>query len=188
MKRLDLHIHSLPSPIEADFEFSVDALIDHVEGNQLDVIAITNHNFFDRGNYKEICKALSSALVLPGIEVSVEKYHTLVICDPENIDAFEEVCKQVRQSDENGIGISIEKFVELFGNGAFMIIPHYKKKPAITSEDLEKLEGCVTALEVSSDKKWARERKESDIAVVLFSDYRCSKGGDRSRGNTRISQ
>lgn len=182
MKRLDLHIHSLPSPIEADFEFSVGALVDHVEGNQLDVIAITNHNFFDRRNYKEICEALPTTLVFPGIEVSVEKSHTLVICDPESIDAFEEVCKQVRQPDENGVGISIEEFVELFGNGAFMIIPHYKKKPAITSEDLEKLEGCVTALEVSSDKKWARERKESDIAVVLFSDYRCSKDGDQSRG------
>lgn len=182
MKRLDLHIHSLPSPIEAYFAFSIDALIDHVKGNQLDVIALTNHNFFDRQNFDEVRAALPDVLVLPGIEVSVEKYRTLVIADPENIDAFEELCDQVAQPVENDIGISTEELIELFGNGSFIIIPHYKKKPAITSEQLEKLEGCVSALEVSSVKKWARERKESDFAVVMFSDFRCALDGDQSRG------
>lgn len=182
MKRLDLHIHTLPSPIEADFEFSVDALADHVKGNQLDVIAITNHNFFDRQNFEVICKALPSTLVLPGIEVSVEKYHTLVIADPENIDSFEELTEQIDQPDENGVGISTDTFVELFSGGSFIIIPHYKKKPAITSEELTRIKDCVTALEVSSDKKWARERKDTSTSVVLFSDFRCSKEGNRSRG------
>lgn len=182
MKRIDLHIHSLPSLIEASFEFSADSLIDHVKGNQLDVIAITNHNYFDRGNFKEICETLPDTLVLPGIEVSVEKYHTLVICNPDSIGDFEEICKQVDQPDENGVGISTEKFIELFGDGSFMVIPHYKKKPAITSESLGKLKGCVTALEVSSDKKWVREQKDSNTPMVLFSDYRCSDDGNQSRG------
>ncbi len=182
MKRIDLHLHSLPSPIEADFEFSLDALIDHVEGNRLDAIAITNHNYFDKQNFSEICSALPDTLVLPGIEVSVEKYHALVIANPDDVDMLEELSQQVNQPDENGVGISTETFVGLFGTGPFIIIPHYKKKPAIPAQDLAKLKDCVSALEVSSVKKWVREQKTSSAPVVLFSDYRCAKDGAQSRG------
>lgn len=181
MRRFDLHIHTLPSPIEADFTFSMDSLLNHVEGNKLDVIAITNHNYFNKNNYNDIRIALPNVLVLPGIEVSVEKYHILVLANPELVDSFDELCKDVSQPDENGIGMSSERFVELFGSGSFIVIPHYRKKPAITSSDLEKLVNCVTALEVTSDKKWERENKEQTIPVVRFSDFRC-EDGSQSRG------
>lgn len=182
MKRLDLHIHTLPSPIETDFTFSIDSLVDHVEGNKLDIIAITNHNYFNKDNYDNVRTALQNILVLPGIEVSVEKFHVLVVANPELADSFEELCDGVSQPDENGIGMSVERFVELFGTGSFIIIPHYRKKPAITSSDLEKLKNYVTALEVTSDKKWERESREQTIPVVMFSDFRCAENGPRSRG------
>lgn len=182
MKRFDLHIHTLPSPIEADFSFSMDSLVDHVKGNKLDVIAITNHNYFDRDNYDDVRTALPNVLVLPGIEVSVEKFHVLVVANPELVDTFDELCEEVSQPDENGIGMSNEKFIELFGAGSFIVIPHYRKKPAISSSDLEELKNCVTALEVTSDKKWERESKEQAIPVVMFSDFRCAENGSRSRG------
>lgn len=182
MKRFDLHIHTLPSPIEADFSFSMDSLVDHVKGNKLDVIAITNHNYFDRDNYDDVRTALPNVLVLPGIEVSVEKFHVLVVANPELVDTFDELCEEVSQPDENGIGMSNEKFIELFGAGSFIVIPHYRKKPAISSSDLEELKNCVTALEVTSDKKWERESKEQAIPVVMFSDFRCAENGFRSRG------
>lgn len=182
MKRFDLHIHTLPSPIEADFIFSMEALVDHVEGNKLDVIAITNHNYFDRDNYDDVRTALSNVLVLPGIEVSVEKFHALVVANPELVDSFDELCENVSQPDETGIGMSSERFIELFGAGSFIVIPHYRKKPAISLSDLEKLKNCVTALEVTSDKKWERETKEQAIPVVMFSDFRCAENGLRSRG------
>lgn len=182
MKRFDLHIHTLPSPIEADFSFSMDSLVDHVKGNKLDVIAITNHNYFDRDNYDDVRTALPNVLVLPGIEVSVEKFHVLVVANPELVDTFDELCEEVSQPDENGIGMSNEKFIELFGAGSFIVIPHYRKKPAISSSDLEELKNCVTALEVTSDKKWERESKEQALPVVMFSDFRCAENGSRSRG------
>ena len=182
MKRFDLHIHTLPSPIEADFSFSMDSLVDHVKGNKLDVIAITNHNYFDRDNYDDVRTALPNVLVLPGIEVSVEKFHVLVVANPELVDTFDELCEEVSQPDENGIGMSNEKFIELFGAGSFIVIPHYRKKPAISSSDLEELKNYVTALEVTSDKKWERESKEQAIPVVMFSDFRCAENGSRSRG------
>lgn len=182
MKRFDLHIHTLPSPIEADFAFSMDSLIDHVEGNKLDIIAITNHNFFDKDNYDDVRTALPNVLVLPGIEVSVEKFHVLVVSNPELVDSFDELCEDVSQPDENGIGMSNERFIELFGIGSFIVIPHYRKKPAITSSDLEKLKNCVTALEVTSDKKWERENKDQATPVVMFSDFRCAENGLQSRG------
>ena len=182
MKRFDLHIHTLPSPIEADFSFSMDSLVDHVKGNKLNIIAITNHNYFDKDNYDYVRTALPNVLVLPGIEVSVEKFHVLVVANPELVDTFDELCEDVSQPDKNGIGMSNERFIELFGAGSFIVIPHYRKKPAITSSDLEKLKNCVTALEVTSDKKWERESREQAIPVVMFSDFRCAENGLQSRG------
>ena len=58
MKRIDLHIHTIASPLDGDFTFSMDALIEHVGHNKLDAIAITNHNLFDARNYRDIREAL----------------------------------------------------------------------------------------------------------------------------------
>ena len=38
----------MTSPLEGDFEFDSNALMKHIQDNQLDAIAITNHNFFER--------------------------------------------------------------------------------------------------------------------------------------------
>ena len=83
MKRIDLHLHTMASPLEKYFEFDSNALMKHIQDNQLDAIAITNHNFFALQNYEDVKEiAGDSAVVFPGIEVSVENFHVLVIANP----------------------------------------------------------------------------------------------------------
>lgn len=177
MKRIDLHLHTISSPLDKEFEFSLDVLVERVERNHLDAIALTNHNLFDLDNYWEVREALSSEIcVLPGIEVSVESYHVIVIADPDQIDSFARVCSNIPAIQQNDVGMSDERFLNLFGDGSYLIIPHYKKRPAIPSSSLAKLESAVAALEVSSDKKWYIENKRSCKPVVLFGDFRCEKG------------
>lgn len=181
---MDLHIHTLPSKLDEDFTFDAAALRDHVvKRNHLDIVAVTNHNLFDRRNYEEVRKALpDTVLLLPGIEVSVKDFHVLVIANPNDIDVFDAACSEVPdiQHEEDGIGIA--EFKRLFGDGSHIVIPHYRKKPSIPSGDLALLGDIVTALEVSSDKKWERESKLSDRPVVLFSDYRCSSDAPTRSG------
>ena len=55
MKKLDLHIHTTATASDHYFDFSLDSLQKYVAENQLDAIAITNHNTFNREQYELIC-------------------------------------------------------------------------------------------------------------------------------------
>lgn len=47
MKKLDLHIHTIPTVSDRPFDFSMESLKKYVNDLALDAIAITNHNVFD---------------------------------------------------------------------------------------------------------------------------------------------
>lgn len=178
MKRIDLHIHTLPSNIDERFSFDESVLVNHVKANGLAGIAVTNHNLFDRGNYERTVELFPGVAVLPGIEVSVRSYHVLVIADPADIDDFENRCQEVPDIGKDEDGITLTEFRRLFCDMGWFVIPHYRKKPSIDAGDLEVLENNVTALEISSQKKWEREFKDSRVhhPVVMFSDMRCFEG------------
>ena len=62
MKKVDLHIHTVATVSDHYFEFSMDTLQSYVECKELDAIAVTNHNLFDRKQYEEICEKTSEAI------------------------------------------------------------------------------------------------------------------------------
>lgn len=183
MKRIDLHIHTLPSPLDGDFSFDPDVLKTHVERNGLSAIAVTNHDLFNTSNYRDVCAAVPDDIcVLPGIEVSVKGFHVLVIANPANIDQFSQICSDIKPVQQGEDGMSLEVFRDHFGDGGYIIIPHYKKKPLIPADDLIALNDVITALEVTSEKKWEYEHSRVDKPVVMFSDYRCATGARPSLG------
>ena len=183
LKRIDLHIHTLASPLDDSFSFEPRVLEEHVRHNKLDAIAITNHNRFDLQNFQEACKAVpDNVVVFPGVEVSIKGFHALVLSNGKDIEAFNRVCDELPETQQGDEGISLEEFMRLFGNGSYIIIPHYKKKPSVPSSDLEALGNLVTALEVSSEKKWEYEHRRTERPVVLFSDFRCSADAGPSWG------
>ena len=98
MKRCDLHIHTVPSVSDRSFIFDKDILQDYVNNTGLDVIAITNHNLFDCAQFYEIKNALPNTVVLPGIEVDLEKGHILVIANNDDGTLFEfnSKCEEIK--------------------------------------------------------------------------------------------
>lgn len=68
MKKIDLHIHTLSTVSDHPFDFSLDKLIEYVESEKLEAIAITNHNLFDRNQFETIVASISIP-VFPGIEI-----------------------------------------------------------------------------------------------------------------------
>ena len=98
MKKCDLHIHTVATPSDADFTFSLDVLDDYVHKMQLDVIAVTNHNVFDIDQYRDIKARLTDKVVLPGIEVDLEGGHILVITDSDeaSVNDFIIKCQQMK--------------------------------------------------------------------------------------------
>jgi predicted metal-dependent phosphoesterase TrpH len=82
MLTCDLHIHSNYSK---DGESSVEDIIRQAEAEGLDAIAITDHDAVDGA--KKALSIPSSALVIPGIEVSTKQGHLLVLGVTEIIPA-----------------------------------------------------------------------------------------------------
>lgn len=134
MKRCDLHNHTLPSLSDRLFTYDKDVLIDYVEKTGLDVIAITNHNLFDYSQFHEIKDALPNTVVLPGIEVDLEKGHILVIANNDDgaLFDFNAKCEEVKNliTTPND-SITYDTFIRIFGDlGNYLLIPHYKRSPS----------------------------------------------------------
>ncbi len=174
MKAIDLHIHTVKSILDADFSFDISKLQEYVETEKLSCIAITNHNLFDRNNYELISNMLKIS-VLPGIEVSLEKGHMLVIGNIEDINTLEVQSNKIRQYifDEHSY-LTYDQFLSIFNNYKdYLLIPHYLKDPSISIDVIDKFGKDIIVGEVSSAKKWFSLIKQSDKLIpVLFSDLR----------------
>lgn len=181
MKRCDLHIHTVPSVSDRVFVYDKRILKDYVEKTGLNVIAITNHNLFDYGQFNEIKSDLPNTIVLPGIEVDLEKGHILVIANNDDMTLFdfnakcEEVNKKIQTAKDF---LSYETFTRIFSDlNKYLLIPHYDKSPKLPKEIIERMGKNIVAGEVSSVKKFIyMENEKDEITPVLFSDFRIEEG------------
>lgn len=177
MKRIDLHIHTISTEWDASFTFDLKQLLQHVKDEELDAIAITNHNVFDLGQFREIEGALSGkCLVFPGVEVSALQTHLLLICDPSLAEQLPAMCaslaKKLKYTSDSATLGELEEAFPLLND--FIVIPHYDKEPSISHESLAALGQRVTACETSSLKKALRLSKLKPLSCpfVYFTDYR----------------
>ena len=174
MKKVDLHIHTVATVSDHYFEFSMDTLQSYVECKELDAIAVTNHNLFDRKQYEEICEKISVP-VFPGIEIDVEQGHLLLITSPDDLDDFEPRCKHIQEKNStNTSWISEDDLLEYFPTiGKYVLIPHYDKSPKLELHRIPKIKDHITCGEVTSVKKFISMKKRSgELVPILFSDER----------------
>lgn len=169
MKKIDLHIHTKSSGQDRDFSFSKEVLQKYVSEADLSCIAVTNHNLFARNQFEEIKSALE-ILVLPGIEIDVEKCHMLVLADGRDLDDLSQRCEEVeRRWQASGVPLEYAGFNEIFGDlRKYILIPHYLKEPKISVESLEKFEGHIHCGEVSSPKKFIACRNDPEMLTPVF--------------------
>lgn len=177
MKKIDFHIHTKSTISDSYFEFDIDSLKKYIQVAKLDAIAITNHNLFDKTQYKAIVNAVD-IVVFPGIEVNLENGHLLVVSNNEDIDDFESKCNLIQSKIINKEdSISYDEFTNIFGDlKQYLIIPHYQKNPEISQIVLNKLSDHIEVLEVGSIKKWSALIKDStNKTPVIFSDVRIKR-------------
>lgn len=174
MKKVDLHIHTVPSLSDNQFFFSLNSLQDYVEKLELDCIAITNHNLFDKTQFEYIAANLQIK-VFPGIEIDLEAGHILLISENEDLNDFDLKCKKITDLIKTKTDyITYEQLIEIFPLlSKYLLVPHYDKKPNIKVETLAKLGDNIFCGEVTSIRKFKSCISESDKLVpVIFSDCR----------------
>jgi ABC-type dipeptide/oligopeptide/nickel transport system ATPase component len=175
VKKIDLHIHTVQSLSDWDFEFSLDKLEEYVKKLEIDCIAITNHNLFDLEQFNTIVNRLCDIKVLPGIEIDLEGGHLLLISENYEVLDFDIKCKQVQELIKTKQDfITVETLVQIFNDlNRYLLIPHYDKRPIIKEETLNKLKPHISCGEVTSIIKfkscWIDTTK---LTPVIFSDVR----------------
>ena len=87
MKKIDLHIHTVQSTSDRNFIFHLESLKEYVKKLEIDCIAITNHNLFDKRQFEQICQELDIK-IFPGIEIDLEGGHLLLISEPVDGNFF----------------------------------------------------------------------------------------------------
>ena len=180
MKKIDLHVHTMATSKDSDFVFDIDKMQLYVQISKLDAIAITNHNMFDKEQFNSIKEKMNIS-VFPGVEVDVENAHMIVITDESDLDNFCEQCNQLKEKMEDGRKfISYDEFITIFSNyEQYLLIPHYKKKPALQQQIIKKFGKNITCGEVDSVKKFCTLKKqEDDLVPILSSDVRIKKDLD----------
>ena len=178
MKKIDLHIHTISTMSDRDFDFSLSHLKEYVRVAELSVIAITNHNCFNLEQYREIQEEIGDlAVVMPGIEINIGQNagHILVISEPSSVEDFAKRCSSI----ENEINlptdyITATRLRDIFQNlSQYLLIPHYEKTPAVDKHIIEELKDHILCGEVSSIKKFIYCQKDKDLLTpVYFSDWR----------------
>lgn len=177
MKKVDLHIHTISTVKDRSFTFDINVLEDYVLSQKIDVIAITNHNVFDRNQYEQICLQLPTTIVLPGIEIDIDGGHALFIADSDkkSLDAFEAICNQipplVKSQDDTIPFDQVQNLFHCFDD--YLVVPHYDKEPKLPNETISKFGANIFTGEVCSVKKFVSALKTPNSLVpVLFSDFR----------------
>lgn len=178
MKKIDLHIHTIATISDQEFEYDIKTLQNYISQLSIDTIAITNHNIFDREQFEQIVENISIA-VFPGIEVDIEKGHLLLIADPSEISDFSVRCKEISKLITSPTDyLSLQQFTNIFPSlDKYLLIPHYDKAPVLQLEKVPDLKKHIFCGEVNSIKKFESCKKSADeLTPVYFSDIRIIKG------------
>lgn len=179
IKKIDLHIHTIAHcTLDKTFSFSLDRMKEYIKTNALDVIAITNHNCFDVGQFASIrheCESLH-CVCLPGIEISLENGHVLVIGDAteETYSLLQSLSQEASPSlKDNHYSMVLATFNRIIAGHELLIIPHYYgKTPSIAKNVVKGIECEIVAGEAGSQKKFFMAKKKDDLTPVCFSDIR----------------
>ena len=141
--KIDLHIHTVQNKfLDRSFVFSNDLFKEYITENSLEIVAITNHNLFDLTNFRNIKSLLNgvNCLVLPGIEISLEKGHMLVIFDDteENLKTLKNISDSISLIEKDDhYSMDVTTFNNLCCGKAAMLIPHYEKSPSVSKTILD---------------------------------------------------
>ena len=181
--KIDLHCHTLKCK-KGDTEkrnVSPDLFKEKIELADVQIVGITNHNYFDKIQYYELKEQVKDFCeIWPGIELDVKEYgtdngHVLVLCSPFKVDEFDEKIKNLlcnKTPDKFVCGIST--MCATFNDLDVIYIPHFFKDHQLCEKDMEILDNRAY-----SKTRILREPSDiKSIGVLNANGYRSIIGSD----------
>lgn len=146
--KIDVHVHTKKVK-QGDAEsrnVSPKAFHEIVSATDVRIIAITNHNHFDKMQYESILKEVNDEIqVWPGVELDIDedgkRAHLLVIVSPNKVDQFDEILKSILAGTlPDNFKVTIKNVLGTFDVIEPIYIAHYlQKKPDLSDESIQYL-------------------------------------------------
>lgn len=146
--KIDIHTHTkkCKSGDAPTREIAPESFCEAILSTEVRIIAITNHNCFDLGQYTEIEARLGKeAQVWPGIELDVvedvSRGHLLVIVSPTLAKHFSDAVDEFTKGfSPDSFTTTIEQMLKKFDSFKPLYVVHYKQKvPNLSDNALETL-------------------------------------------------
>lgn len=184
--KIDLHCHTKNCK-KGDVNRDVSPLVfaKKITSAAVRIVAITNHNVFDRSQFDLLVSAVDSDVqVWPGIELDVSRIvdkethhgHIILITDPKNLNSFSLNVSKYCLGKPDDICLDIDKLIDLANSLPTCIVScHYRKSPHLSIDDIRYMEAKIKeestiVLEPSNSRK---------AGVIINSDCEnCWYGSD----------
>lgn len=150
--KIDIHTHTkkIKQGDSENRNIDVDRFTDIIKETDVKILAITNHNHFDYGQYVSFKTNVDGICqIWPGVEFDIleegRRSHLITVVNPKNAEAFGKMVNEVvGKSSADTFSISIDEVVDKFNDFDAIYIAHYlSKTPNLSDKDVEKLLGKV---------------------------------------------
>lgn len=145
--KIDLHCHTkaVRRGELATRNVTKELFAEKISEANVKIVAITNHDLFDRTQFEEFREEVGSMCSLwPGIEFNVnhdgERYHMIAIGSPNKLDEFETAVANVTAGKTGNFDVDVDAIITAFGTLEILYLPHFgNKTPGISEKKLEDL-------------------------------------------------
>lgn len=180
---IDLHCHTLKCKKGDGIlrEPTLDLFKSKVIEAGVEILAITNHNYFDIGQYLKFKSSVEDNCdVWPGIELDVcengnKPGHVLIIVDPSKVEEFDAIVNEhINFKNPDKFSITVTDMCNLFNGLEVVYIPHFFKTNEIAKEDM-----CLLLEKAYSKKRVLHEPADiRSIGVLNSNGYKGILGSD----------
>lgn len=170
--KIDIHTHTkkIKQGDSDNRNVDVSKFTEIINKTDVKILAITNHNHFDHGQYTQFKNRVDGICqIWPGVELDIleegRRAHLIAIVNPKTAEAFgKRVNEIIGTTSVDSFTISIEDVVNKFTGFDTIFIAHYhSKKPNLTDKDIDKLVRLV-----SNPKRVLKEASNSISAGIYI--------------------
>lgn len=142
--KIDIHCHTkkIRSGEPESRAVTKEVFLKSIQDAGVDIVAITNHDVFDKKQYDEFVKYVGSNFqIWPGIELDTlhdrNKFHLILVGDPACAGVFDKKVKQLTDGKSGDFTIELDNIINHFSGENILYIPHFgSKRPAISEDNL----------------------------------------------------
>lgn len=197
---IDLHCHTkkIKKGDAQTRNVDVPTFYEKIQKANVEIVAITNHNHFDYGQYKKLKDSVQEfCMVWPGIELDIDgkqnRGHLIVIANPDNAEKFSEVVNDmINSQNPDKCLYKLREVYEKLDQCDVIYIPHFHKEPKICEEDIKELNNLLSdktrLFKETSDYRSLGVFANYDYSVIIGSDVQnWSKYEESNFANLRLS-